>query len=209
MIILKGSPKGISVSVDDTDIETGKKELAEKLFASKEFFKDIELDVYLTSNFLTELEVLELRPAVISALSETKVKFIDEEPKMIPKKHSPLDDLSYDEGVTKFLRQTVKSGESVEYDNNIVIIGDVEAGAKVTAGGNVFVLGTLFGTVHAGADGRRDAAVVAMKLMPDKLMIADMTAAVEHSTIKKLFSNTPEIAYIYKDLIKIEQYTEK
>ena len=41
MIILKGSPKGISVSVDDTDFETGRAELIEKLSASKEFFKDI------------------------------------------------------------------------------------------------------------------------------------------------------------------------
>lgn len=207
MIILKGSPKGILVSVDDTDFETGKKELFEKLSASKEFFKGIDLEVFLTSNTLTETEVFELQPEVIKALPETNINFIDHEPKMIPKKHSPLDDLDSDEGITRFLRKTVKTGETVEYDNNIVIIGDVEAGAKVVAGGNIFVLGTLFGTVHAGAGGKRDAAVVAMKLMPEALMISDLSVKVKQSTIKRIFSNVPEIAYVEQNSIKIEQYT--
>ncbi len=207
MIILKGSPKGILVSVDDTDFETGKAELYEKLFASKEFFKGIDLDVYLTSNVLTETEVFELQPIVCEALCETNVLFIDHEPKMIPKKHSPLDELGSDEGITKFLRKTISSGETIEYDNNIVIIGDVEAGAKVTAGGNVFVMGTLFGTVHAGAGGKADAVVVAMKLMPETLMISDFSIKVKQSTIKRIFSNVPEIAYVAQNTIKIEQYT--
>ena len=86
MIILKGSPKGISVSVDDTDFDTGRAELVEKLSASKEFFKDIALEVFLTSNSLTEAEVYLLQPAVREALCETDVTFIETEPKMIPKK---------------------------------------------------------------------------------------------------------------------------
>lgn len=207
MIIVKGSPKGILVSVEDTDFDNGQKELYEKLSQSKEFFKGITLEVYLTSNVLTETEVFSLQPVVINALPETEIVFIDEEPKMIPKKHSPLDELDNDEGITKFLRKTVKSGETVEYDNNLVVIGDVEAGAKVVCGGNVFVLGSLLGSVHAGAGGRRDAAVVAMKLMPEKLLISDMTTEVSKSAIKRLFSNVPEIAYISGNAIKIEQYT--
>ena len=207
MIILKGSPKGISVAVDDTDFETGRAELIEKLSASKEFFKDIALEVFLTSNSLTEAEVYLLQPAVREALCETDVTFIETEPKMIPKKHSPLDELGPNEGITKFCRKTVKAGETVEYDNNLVVIGDVEAGAKVVAGGNVFILGSLYGSVHAGAGGRKDAAVVAMKLMPERLLICDLSVKVKQSAIKRLFSNVPEIAYIAGNAIKIEQYT--
>lgn len=207
MIILKGSPKGISVSVDDTDFETGRAELIEKLSASKEFFKGIALEVYLTSNALTEAEVYLLQPTVRETLSETEVSFIETEPRMIPKKHSPLDELGPDEGITKFCRKTVKRGEKVEYENNLVVIGDVEAGAQVTAGGNVFILGSLYGSVHAGAGGRKDAAVVAMKLMPEKLMISDLSIKVKQSAMKRLFLNVPEIAYIAGNVIKIEQYT--
>lgn len=207
MIILKGSPKGILVSVDDTDFETGKKELAEKLLASKDFFKDITLEVFLTSNTLTEAEVLFLQPIVRESLAETEVIFIETEPKMIPKKHSPLDELGADEGITKFVRKTIISGEIVEYDKNLVIIGDVEVGAKVVAGGNVFVLGSLLGSVHAGAGGGRNAAVVAMKLMPEELLISDLSVKVKQSAIKRMFSNVPEIAYVVGNAIKIEQYT--
>jgi len=207
MILLKGSPKGILVSVDDTDFETGKKELLEKLLASKEFFKGITLEVYLTSNALTEAEVFLLQPVVEEALSDTQVVFIDEEPKMIPKKHSPLDALGADEGVTKFCRKTVKAGETVEYTDNLVVIGDVEAGAKIVAGGNVFILGALYGSVHAGAGGKKDAVVVAMKLMPQTLQISEYSTIVKQSAIKRLFFGVPEIAYVSQNAIKIEQYT--
>ena len=207
MIILKGSPKGISVSVDDTDLDTGRKELAEKLMQSKAFFDGVSLEVFLTSNSLTEMEVFDLQGTVSNVLCDTEITFIEYEPKMIPKKHSPLDELGSDEGITRFCRKTIKSGETVEYDNNLVVIGDVEAGAKIIAGGNVFVLGSLFGSVHAGAGGRKDAAIVAMKLMPEKLLIADFSTQVKQSTIKRLFSNVPEIAYISGNAIKVEQYT--
>ncbi len=207
MILIKGSPKGILVSVDDTDFETGKKELKEKLLESKAFFKDMELDVYLTSNFLTDVEVLSLEPVVKEALSETKVTFIEQAPKMIPKKHSPLDELMADEGITKFVRTTVRTGETVEYANNLVIIGDVEKDAKVIAGGNVFILGSLLGSVHAGASGKRDAAVVAMKLVPQKLSIGDLTKTVTKGVIRRHFLSVPEIAYIADNEIKVEQYT--
>ena len=41
MIILKGSPKGISVSVDDTDFETGRAELIESFLPRKSFLKTL------------------------------------------------------------------------------------------------------------------------------------------------------------------------
>ncbi len=207
MIILKGSPKGISVSIDDTDFETGRAELIEKLEASKEFFKEISLEVFLTSNILTEAEVWSLQPVVQEVLQDTEVIFLDHEPKMIPKKHSPLDELGDDEGITKFVRTTVQAGETIEYANHLVVIGDVEAGAKVVAGGNVFVLGGLFGTVHAGAEGKQNAVVVAMKLMPERLSIGEFSTYVKPNAIKRLFSNVPEIAYVMENSIKIEQYT--
>lgn len=207
MIILKGSPKGISVSVDDTDFYTGREELIEKLSASKDFFKEISLEVFLTSNSLTEAEVFELQPVVREVLSETEITFLEEEPKMLPKKHSPLDELGLDEGITKFCRKTITAGEVVEYDQNLVVIGDVEAGAKIIAGGNVFVMGSLYGSVHAGADGRQGAAVVAMKLMPERLKIGEYSTFVKQSAMKKFFHSVPEIAYVYENTIKIEQYT--
>ena len=207
MVILKGSPKGIMISVDDTNYENGQKELAEKLSASVDFFRGAELSVFLTSNSLTEAEVFFLRDTVCRTLTETTVEFITEEPKMLPQKHSDIDALDEDESVTKYVRRTVKSGETIHFEHSLMIIGDVEEGAKVSAGKNVTVMGNLFGVVHAGAGGNRHAVIIAGKLMPQKLMIADMSVPVKQSTIKRLIAGKPEIAYVFKNTIKIEQYT--
>ena len=207
MITLKGSAKGISLSVDDVDFETGREDLIEKLAQNKEFFNGAAVRVYMTSNTLTEAEVFLLRETVERVLCDSAVSFIDSEPRMIPMQHSPLEDLAEDEGVTKFCRKTIRPGETVEYGENLVVIGDVEAGAKIIAGGNVFVLGALYGSVHAGAGGRKDAVVVAMKLMPEKLLIGDLSVKVKQSAIKRIFSGVPEIAYVSRNAIKIEQYT--
>lgn len=207
MITLKGSPKGIVIFVDDVDYETGRKELAEKLMASAEFFKDVELNVFLTSNTLSEAELYFLRDTITRVLAEAVVLFPEEAPKILPQRHSDIDELEADESVTKYVRKTVKSGETVEYPYSVVIIGDVEEGASVIAGGNVTVMGNLFGTVHAGAGGNRSAVVIAMKLMPEKLLISDVSAVVKQSTVKRILGGKPEIAYVARNAVKIEQYT--
>lgn len=203
MITMKGTPKGIMMMIDEENIEIAREELAKKLNECAGFFNEDSLEVFLTSTTLTEAEVYSLRSLVEISLLNTKVIFIETPPKLLPKQHSPLDDLTEDEGVTKFVRKTVLSGEVLEYEKNIIIIGDVEKGATVKAGGNVFVMGTLLGAVviHNAAS-----VVVAMKMLPEYLDIADVRAVVKANAFKKVFS-APEIAYRAGDEIKIEQYT--
>jgi septum site-determining protein MinC len=70
------------------------------------------------------------------------------------------------------VRRTLRSGHSIKYPGHIVIIGDVNPGAEVIAGGDVVVWGHLRGMVHAGAEGDEDAAVYALDLSPTQLRIA-------------------------------------
>lgn len=207
MITLKGSPKGIMISVEEEDIEKASLKLCEKLSESAEFFNEETLEVFLTSSILTSAEVYSLRPLVTEGLSKTSVIFIEEPPRLLPKQHSALDDLALDEGVTKFVRTTVKEGEVLEYEHNIIIIGDVEKGATVRAGGNIFVLGSLFGTACAGNTGKVDSVIVAMRLMAEKVEIAGISQEVKVKALKKFLPGVPEIAYIMGSEIKIEQYT--
>ena len=65
------------------------------------------------------------------------------------------------EGRTKFIRKTVRSGQSIYYQGNIVIIGDVNSGSEVYAAGNVIVLGRIRGKVHAGTNGNTKAVIAA------------------------------------------------
>lgn len=207
MVSLKGSPKGIMIVVDEENLEFARDEIREKLKMSAEFFNEDTLEVFLTSTTFTPAEVFSLRACVEEVLLNTRIIFIEHPPKLLPKQHSPLDDLGDDEGITKFVRRNVKMGEILEYDNNLIIIGDVEKGAYVSAKGNIFILGTLLGTAHAGINGKSDAVIVAMHFLAEKIKIAEMSITPKITAFKKFLPGIPEIAYILDNDIKIEQYT--
>lgn len=75
-----------------------------------------------------------------------------------------------------YLRQTLRSGQSVRHDGNVVICGDVNPGAEVIATGDIMVFGTLRGVAHAGATGSEDAQIIAMNLRPTQIRIAGFIA---------------------------------
>lgn len=74
------------------------------------------------------------------------------------------------------LHETLRSGRSVYHEGHVIIIGDVNPGAEVIAGGDVVVWGKLRGLVHAGAHGDATAAICALALNPTQLRIADQIA---------------------------------
>ncbi len=70
-------------------------------------------------------------------------------------------------------QRTLRSGHTIKYPGHVVVIGDVNPGAEIIAGGNVVVWGRLRGTVHAGAQGDESAVICALELSPTQLRIAD------------------------------------
>lgn len=84
------------------------------------------------------------------------------------------DYLNEDEAI--FIHRTLRSGNSINFDGHVVVVGDVNPGAEVIAGGNVIVWGKLRGMVHAGAAGNEDAIVCALMLSPTQLRISDKIA---------------------------------
>ncbi len=84
-----------------------------------------------------------------------------------------LADTAFD---TLYLRQTMRSGQFVRFNGNVVIIGDVHAGSEVVAGGDIVVWGELRGIAHAGAQGNYKAEIRAMKIEALQLRIADYIA---------------------------------
>ncbi len=77
-------------------------------------------------------------------------------------------------GGAMFVRRTVRSGQRLRHDGDICIVGDVNAGAEVVAGGDVVVWGSLRGMVHAGASGNDKAVICALILAPTILRIAEV-----------------------------------
>lgn len=74
------------------------------------------------------------------------------------------------------IQETIRSGRSILHDGHVVVIGDVNPGAEIIAGGNVVVWGKLRGMVHAGAFGDDSAVICALELIPTQLRIADQIA---------------------------------
>lgn len=109
------------------------------------------------------------------------------------------------EGATKFHRGTVRSGQLISFEGNVVVIGDVNPGGEIIAAGNVVVMGSLRGIVHAGADGNKEAVVVALNLQPTQLRIADViTRSPDEKESKG--SYIPELAYVKDDMVYIEKF---
>ena len=206
MVTLKGSPKGIMISADNAVFETAKEELIKKLTESQTFFKGAKMNVYLTSNTLSEAELFQLRSTIKEVLSETDISFSEEPPMIVPQRYTPPEPLGEDESITELYCGSVAAGETLTFENSVVITGNVEAGAKIQAGKHIFVLGALYGTVFAGANGDGKAVVAAGRLMPERLKIAEVSVKIKKSIWKKTFYKGPELAYMKGNKICVKRY---
>jgi septum site-determining protein MinC len=72
-----------------------------------------------------------------------------------------------------FLHKTLRSGFKVESPGTVIILGDVNPGAEINAGGNVIIWGRLKGTIHAGCEGDEKAIICALEMIPMNIRIAD------------------------------------
>ncbi len=75
---------------------------------------------------------------------------------------------------TLFLRRTVRSGQAIHHHSNVVVLGDVNPGAEIIAGGDIIVWGVLRGMVHAGYPDNMKAIVCSLLLAPVQLRIAHL-----------------------------------
>lgn len=80
---------------------------------------------------------------------------------------------------TKFHRGSLRSGQRLETEGSIVIIGDVNSGAEVVASDNIVVLGNLRGLAHAGAKGNKNAIIAAGKLDAVQLRISNIVKEID------------------------------
>ncbi|MBI3160656.1 MAG: septum site-determining protein MinC [Chloroflexi bacterium] len=93
-----------------------------------------------------------------------------------PEEAAPALPSEFEGSEALLLRRTLRSGSRVEHSGHVTVIGDVNPGAEIIAGGDVVVWGRLRGLVHAGADGDPEAVVCALDLSPTQLRIAGQIA---------------------------------
>ncbi len=211
MIEFKGTKKGIIIQMEDyTDFNLVLKEIDKKLNEQKDFFKGVKI-IGVDGKFLTEKDRYNLYE-LIHVKYELEIESLDsiqkaekpEEKKEIIKevivekiieKHS-------DEETAKIIRRNIRSGMKIESEGHIIVIGDVNPGAELQAGGNVIVLGRLKGMVQAGKYNDKNAFVIASKLMPTQIRIADVIARPPEDDIDVF---KPEIAFLKDGKMNIEE----
>ncbi|MBQ4078382.1 hypothetical protein IJD15_04295 [bacterium] len=126
---------------------------------------------------------------------------------VVPEQEYTKEDIELEGFPTKYIKQTIRSGQVINFEGNIVIIGDCHPGCEITAFGDITVWGVLSGIAHAGASGNQKARVRALKMNAIQLRIANCYSRRPDSLntvfIEKTNSFTPEEARIINNEIVV------
>ena len=160
-------------STQEEIIESLKKKLAEL----KKLYKEENTPIFITGKILKNSEMLEIKNLINSKI-DVKVEF--DSPKTLGLhgiKKSFNKEIESSE--TKFFRGSVRSGQKIEYEGSIVVLGDVNGGAEIIAGDNVVVVGVLRGLAHAGAKGNKKAIIAAASIECKQIRISNIIKEME------------------------------
>lgn len=216
-VIFKGNKDGIIVILDkDLEFEAIKTALRRKVLDAKKFFGNSKTSILFKGRDLTDVEEKELL-GIISHSTDLNIAFVSvpitssstsasaKEPtdKLNPQTiHDALNRVSWSQNNTIFHKGSLRSGQALNHIGSIVVIGDVNPGGEIIAEGNVIVLGSLKGVVHAGCSGNYDCFVAALNLSPTQLRISDIITFIPKE-MNKNSSTTPSLAYIQEKQIYI------
>lgn len=208
-VIIKGNKHGIVVVLDENiPFAELKEALVEKFQSASKFFDKASMAVSFEGRRLTSSEEKEILD-IISKNSELNIVCVIDNDKMRDdyyKKavNEKLEELSSHTG--QFYKGTLRSGQVLESESSIIVLGDVNPGARIISKGNVVVLGSLKGLVFAGANGNQDSFVVALEMAPMQIRIGDIIArSNDGAQIKPGKSIDPKIAYVDDGNIYIEK----
>ncbi|MEQ2526389.1 septum site-determining protein MinC [Robertmurraya yapensis] len=170
-VLIKGTKDGLTLHLDDQcSYEKLKKELNEKLTENQRVNEEhplITVSVKIGNRFLTDAQQEEIK-TIIRQKKNLVVGSIDSN--VMAK--SDAEQMMRENEIVSVAR-IIRSGQVLEVPGDLLLIGDVNPGGKVVAGGNVFIMGALRGIAHAGANGNSNAVISASLMMPTQLRIND------------------------------------
>jgi septum site-determining protein MinC len=218
---IKGIRDGILITLGEGGWEDLRQALLSKLDEQAEFLRGARLAMDVGNHILKAADLGQLNKeiadrdvilwAVISNSPTTERSaqsfgLATRLSKPRPEPDMPVIDTNARTGESAVLvRKTLRSGFSVQNAGHVIIVGDVNPGAEVVAGGDVIVWGRLRGMVHAGAQGNETALVCALDLSPTQLRIAGQIAL----TPKRRGKPQPEVARILNGQVVAEPWVPK
>jgi septum site-determining protein MinC len=220
-ISVKGIREGVLITLETGDAPELLARLAELVESRQTFFRggkvaletgDLRLDLedleHLRSVFeergVTVWAILSDNPATRLAAKKLDLETDLPAPPAPPPPEEPAIS-EYASGTGIIVQRTLRSGQSVRHTGYVVILGDVNAGAEVVAGGDIIVWGHLRGTVHAGALGDVDRSVCALDLSPTQLRIGNHIARPPEGR-RRTKEVRPERAFVSNGQIVAERW---
>lgn len=175
-------------------------ELQEKLPELKKFYKEDKTPILVTGKILKRAEIDDIQDLI---QREMKVKVDFESPKSLGLhgiKKTFRKEIETSE--TKYYKGSLRSGQRIEFEGSVVILGDVNDGAEVIAEDNIVILGILRGMAHAGAKGNEKAIVAAHAIESPQIRIASM---IKERTREEIDTERYSYAYINdEEIIEME-----
>lgn len=213
-VIIKSNPYGLILNLDpDLPFEELRQAVADKFKMSANFFKNAKLALTFRGRVLTKEQENLLVDEIVQNSSIHILCIVDEEKKSEEYyKNAVIHALEHQKDEDgQFYRGTLRSGQTLETEKSVVIIGDVNPGAQVVSRGNIVILGCCMGNIYAGASGNRDCFAAALTMKPMQIRIADKMArsAIIKKTDTGEYPVDPKIVFIKDEHLQMKSITNE
>lgn len=176
-VSLKGTKEGYQLLINHeaafSEVESETEELITQLKKDTKPDQAIELTVKTGNRLLTDKEKESIL-SLIEDKSNFMVKTIESEVVSIEQALK-----WYKETSTKLEIRTVRSGQIIEAQGDLLLVGGVHPGGTVRATGSIFIVGELKGIAHAGSLGKESSVVVADFRYNAQVRVADHVHVIE------------------------------
>ena len=217
-VVLKSNRYGINLILDDSmDFEELLKCILEKFKESEGFFKNAKIAVSFEGRELTQEEEFRIIETITENTELNIICILENDALKEELVRQKIEDFEEEQsGKTgEFYKGTLRSGQVLDCESSVIVLGDVNPGAKVISKGNIVILGALKGNAYAGANGNEQAFVAALEMDPIQIKIGDVIgrSADKVQTTRKRWKKQPvvtepQVAIVKDGNIYIEPITK-
>ena len=209
-VVIKSNAYGLILYLDpQLPFERLREDVERKFARSARFFRGAQMALTFRGRELTEDEELSLVDAITTGARIQIVCIVDENRNHAEHDRQAMIRAIEDmrSGSALLYRGTLNNGQELHSDKNVVVLGDVNPGARVTGSGSVIILGCCMGEITAGAGGDSSSFVCALTLLPFRLKIAghEAVSAIRKRENPGTYPVDPKIAYVAGGHILMEK----